>query len=255
MSRLIQYIELGKKYGILKALGICQNLLLKKNIAISIRGIPFLMNPEGSAVYHLLHSIDKLERMVEAIPDDVSGYVLDIGANCGLFSLLTQRRFPSTQIYAFEPSTQLQSILQHNLAQKNIHIVQAVVSDVDDLVELYTNPQSQQTNSILQSSVEVFAETIEVEQVPAMRLDTFLHERGISQVDVIKIDVQGAEKLVLNGAEQSLQETKYLILEVTFLDPGIFETLKEVRSLFPYYKAVGPVLYGADILFSKHPIS
>ncbi len=213
------------------------------------------MNAEAATVYHLLHSIDKLERMVEAIPDDVSGYVLDIGANCGLFSVLTKLRFPSSEIYAFEPSTHLQHVLKRNLAPRNIHVVNAAVSDVDDPVELYTNPQSQQTNSILQSSVEAFAKTIVVEQVPAVRLDTFLQEREIPEVDVIKIDVQGAEKLVLNGAKQSLQKTKYLIIEISFLDPSVFETLKEVRSLFPYYKVIGPVLYGADLLFSKHPIS
>ena len=46
-------------------------------------------------------------------------------------------------------------------------------------------------------------------------IDKILEEKGIEHVDFLKIDVQGAELLVLDGAKKTLQNTEFILLEVS----------------------------------------
>jgi hypothetical protein len=78
-------------------------------------------------------------------------------------------------------------------------------------------------------------------------------EKQISSIDILKIDCQGVESLILKGAVKVLQNTNYLILEISFFDKGVQELLNFVSNYFPYYKVVNPVLLGADLVFSKKP--
>jgi FkbM family methyltransferase len=51
--------------------------------------------------------------------------------------------------------------------------------------------------------------------VPTITLDTYFEAKNISRVDLIWIDVQGAEKLVFEGATELLKVTSYIYLEVS----------------------------------------
>lgn len=72
-------------------------------------------------------------------------------------------------------------------------------------------------------------------------------------IDVLKIDVQGAELDVLKGCQAYLDCTRYLILEVWLRDPNVFELIEYASKYFPYSKYIGPVESGADYIFSKTP--
>jgi hypothetical protein len=55
-------------------------------------------------------------------------------------------------------------------------------------------------------------------KVPSMRLDSFTKQHAIDRIDLLKIDVQGAECRVLTGGMASLRKTKAIILEISFYD-------------------------------------
>jgi hypothetical protein len=79
-------------------------------------------------------------------------------------------------------------------------------------------------------------------------------EKGIKHIDILKIDCQGVESMILSGGENMLNNTDYLLLEITFLDNDVQGLLNQVGKYFPYHKLVNAVMLGADLVFSKKPL-
>jgi len=253
--KFYEIYRLQQKFGLEQSLHIVSQLVKKQPINIIYCGESFSVNPEKGAIYHLLNSVDKIRKMVNIIPLTTCNTMLDIGANCGLFSLYFSKRFPNANIFAFEPSDMLQEIIVSNLESRSIHIVKMAVSNFNGETEFFTSKVSEQTNSLFKKNVELFACEDEVltQKVQTTTLDSFIKKEGIQYVDVIKIDIQGAEYLVMQCAEQTISLANYLIVEISFLDDHVFELITKIRTHFPHYMAINPVLYGADIIFSKKP--
>ena len=110
--KIIEFDKLSRKFGFKQSLSIYYQLLKKdKKIKLDYHDECFFVNAENGTIYHLLNSIDKIIKLVDSIPIEKCTTVLDIGANCGLFSLFTKTRFPDANVYAFEPSDFLQEVL------------------------------------------------------------------------------------------------------------------------------------------------
>ncbi len=248
------YTRILRKYGARSLLRVISSHLRRKDLHFQYKGAEIILNHEAAAIYHMLNSVEKLENLVMAIPEANLEVILDIGANCGLFSLFANMRFPTAKIYAFEPSPQLQTVLTQNIGSRGVEIIKKAVAEKDGIQTLFVNRRSQQTNSLIRDSVTPFADVVEHVEVEAVCLDTFLEQTGINSIDIMKVDVQGAESRVLRGGRRVLDKTKYLILEATFLDRDVFEVIELARQVFPYHRTINPVLFGADILFSKHPL-
>lgn len=229
---------------------------LGKPLRIKIEGVDYYLNPEPVAFYHARNSMSKLVRMVDLISDAQS--IFDVGANCGIFSALCARRFPTASIHAFEPAEALQPILALNCSAPNISVHQLAVSERNEDATLYVNPDSQQTNSLQLSAVEPFlaATKIETETTRCVSIDTFVAEHGIAPIDVLKVDVQGLEGAVLRGAQASMDSVQYLFLEVTWLDlEGVQRILPAAEHYgFSHVAVVNPVYTGADLLFTRQPL-
>jgi FkbM family methyltransferase len=204
-------------------------------------------------LFHVLHSYKQMEKLLAAVPSHDCRYILDLGANCGHFSVVAAEKFPQATIYAFEPSPSLHPILNKNIAGRNIKLVPKAVSDTVGSTKFHINLAGQQTNSILVESVEVFNKKYETIEVPLTTLDVFAAENQIQEIAILKIDCQGVESMILKGGEKILQHTNYLILEVTFLDKDVQGLLNYVLQYFPYYQVVNAVMLGGDLVFSKKP--
>lgn len=256
IKELWQFNKLRKKFGFQQSLNITYQLLQNQNIKVKYGGQSFYVNSEQNAKYHLLNSIDKIIKMVELLPVLKYQNILDIGANCGLFSLFIKSRFPEANVYAFEPSPTLQKILVDNLESKGVYIIPMAISNCIGNTDFFINESSQQTNSLIKKNIEIFGakEKIKKQTIKTITLDVFVKQRNIENVDLIKLDVQGAENLVLQGGEKTLSQTTYLVVEVSFLDDSVFDFIEIVRQYFPYYQVINPVSYGADIFFSKIPL-
>jgi FkbM family methyltransferase len=143
--------------------------------------------------------------------------VLDVGANIGQYTLVAAHAVgPYGQVHAFEPTAEIASELRCNVALnefQNVTINEVAVADSRGEQLLYcTDPGSPGTNTIM-NPVEQPCTTSKVRTVT---LDDYLAERGVSDVDVMKLDVEGAELLVLRGAERLLRGPRapVLLLEV-----------------------------------------
>lgn len=235
---------------------ITYQLLAGRAVSVRLSGFTLVCNREntGSVIYHLLHSLTKLEKMVAEIPLTDCKLILDVGANCGHFSAYAARRFPGAVIHAFEPSIHLHPTIQQNTGRWNVQLHGEALSDKIGEADFFISGVSEQSNSLLKESVVPFANTFSTVKVKTDTLDHFVAANHLTHIDVIKLDCQGAEALILKGGEQALAITKVLLVEVTVLDPNPEEAWQRLRAHFPYHKIVNPVSTGADILFSKVPL-
>lgn len=232
-------------------------LFYKKIIKIKIRGKDFYQNNDDATLYHLINSTTKLERMVDILPNDLNGDIIDAGANNGLFSFLASNKFPKTKIYSIEPSITLQSILKKNFSGLNISLHQCALSEQDGFITLYTSKNSDQIGSIIIDNVKAFEKNdsnIISSKVEAYSIDTFILKNNITKIAVLKIDIQGAEFEILQNSKQLFCITEIVIIEMMFIETTIFKLIDLMKNHFKYYAVINPVSYGADILFSKNNI-
>lgn len=133
--------------------------------------------------------------------------VFDVGANIGYYTLLAARAVgPSGRVYAFEPEPHNFELLTRNIAENgftNVWPVNAAVSNKAGAVRLHLDDANFGAHSFEAGSVPTpSGRSVEVETV---RLDDFVEQaRSFEAGILVKIDVQGAEALVVEGGSRLL---------------------------------------------------
>jgi len=129
---------------------------------------------------------------------------VDVGANVGYFSVLASRLVGAKgQVYAFEAAADNFALLQRNLAAngcQNVAAQQVAAADVDGEALLIRKPDAGHHTLIGASR-----EGGDTEVVKCARLNSLL---PLVQPAMVKIDVEGAERLVLQGAEEWLRTSE-----------------------------------------------
>ncbi|WP_457105750.1 FkbM family methyltransferase [Methylobacterium sp. P5_C11] len=122
---------------------------------------------------------------------------LDIGANIGAYALCVAAfSGPAARIVAVEPQPDVFDRLTYNIAQNPFHTVKAVACAVADKageLTLFIDPRNRGESSLRIVGTNEGARIT----VPAVTLLDLLRSEGLSRVDAIKLDVEGAEDLIL----------------------------------------------------------
>lgn len=133
----------------------------------------------------------------------------DIGANAGYFALVGSTRVGATgQVVAFEPSPLFAAMVQRNVELnhlRNVCLSRSAVSNSNGTTRFVlesVGANSHLADTPLQHAKSAPEEEIEVN---VTTLDSYVSENGVSP-DVIKIDVEGAELMVLEGARDTLSK-------------------------------------------------
>ncbi|MBV8129429.1 MAG: FkbM family methyltransferase [Planctomycetaceae bacterium] len=153
------------------------------------------------------------------------GYVVfDVGANQGyftrLYSLLVGRH---GRVYAFEPVPTTFRVLQERMAEQqvipNIDLINVALADTSGTAVMYLPGQNDVEASLLPHRGVGSWRTADPPatfQCRQIRLDDFVRDRGLTRLDFLKCDVEGAELLVLRGATDTLKQFQpVLYLEVS----------------------------------------
>lgn len=126
---------------------------------------------------------------------------VDVGANVGIYSLFVAKLVgPDARIVAVEPQPQLYDRLMHNIAFNPgvpIDAIPVAVSDRDGAARLFLDPHNEGEASIR----FIMSSDVEATQinVPARSLHSLLRAQGLTRVDALKLDVTGAEDIILTG--------------------------------------------------------
>jgi FkbM family methyltransferase len=137
-----------------------------------------------------------------------NGWVIfDVGANIGDYSLLLTEVFrDQAQIYSFEPSVKTYRKLSENTAGKvkgSLH--NFGFGDTPSRTTLYSDTDASGLASVYKRKLDHFnIDMNRTEEIEIRTLESFCAENDIKQIQFLKIDVEGHEKKVLDGAKQMI---------------------------------------------------
>lgn len=162
--------------------------------------------------------------------------VVDAGAQIGYYSVLFGKLVGSKgKVFAFEPDTRNFEILAKNLRVnklKNVKPVRAALADFVGTRRFFTNPVNRGASSFTSPEIDGVISS----NVAVTTLDEFF-KKTTPNIDFLKIDVEGAEHLVLRGAKTILEQSKLLMLLEFF--PGAGKVEGEGLNLLKYLYYLG----------------
>lgn len=154
--------------------------------------------------------------------------VIDVGANIGQWSTALLLFHPDAQILAIEPNPMAATQLKDNLSNApSVSIVEAAAGSSSRQGELFVQPLHGMS-TLYPSYGDDFNNlvTVNIQAVDDMADEAF----GTAVIDLLKIDVEGAELDVINGSRRALERTRYLVVEVS-LARGPVNALELLRRL------------------------
>lgn len=173
------------------------------------------------------------EKLIKKLVTSETPVIFDIGAHHGESIQFLKKLFEKSFIYSFEPDPDSFKTLSSK-AVRGVNYYNLALSDADGRSTFYRNKVSH-TNSLLKVNLKskdsigitaakvnddkLYMSEFNIEfQVNTTRLDSFAKLNFINNVDLLKIDVQGAESNVLKGGKEILKKTTVVILEINFFD-------------------------------------
>jgi len=147
--------------------------------------------------------------------------VIDVGANAGQFSSAIRCFLPEAQIYAFEPLPDCYEALCRRLANRDrfqgfCTAVGAESGEVTFWRSEFSKSSSVLPMTKLHKEAFPWSKGATELKVPQCRLDDCLANMQLARNVLLKIDVQGYELQVLQGAGELLDEVKYALVEASF---------------------------------------
>jgi FkbM family methyltransferase len=177
--------------------------------------------------------------------------VVDIGANVGHYTITLARRIgPSGRVIAFEPDPRNMSLLRRSLRSNglaNVVCEQVAILDRARTATLYLSTMNYGDHRVFDSrdddrlNMGVSRARIDV---PGVALDDYLEERGI-RVNLVKLDIQGAELIALPGMKRTLADPE-VILFFEFWPHGLRQAGSNPRDLLDRLLDLGRLLFEID---------
>jgi FkbM family methyltransferase len=135
--------------------------------------------------------------------------ILDLGANIGMASVYLHRLFPEAEFACIEPSPQNTPLLKQALALNGIRgrVFEAAVGDEEGTVDLHLSAAPDCT------SIYPGQDVLDVVRVPQVSVPHVLREMGWDSLDVVKIDIEGAEKMVFTQNNSWLHNVRIIVGE------------------------------------------
>lgn len=185
------------------------------------------------------------------------GIIFDVGANIGLVTSTMLRLFPRAQVHAFEPTVTMVETLRRRLSHdQRVLINQVAVSDTDGAATFHVDNTTHGggSNSLFNHSAH-FAVRSRVDrykavQVQTVTLDQYARSRNIDHIDILKLDIEGAELLALHGAQVLIEKhaVDFIASEIRFIEDYVGQPLflDLVSYLEPFGYTVFNVYDSAD---------
>ena len=189
----------------------------KKSVTIDDHFI--LLDPRDSlrlSVYGVYEPFESQLIQQETNPGSV---VVDIGANIGYYTLMLARRVgESGRVFAFEPDPTNFALLKKNVeanGYRNVVLEQKAVSNATGKLKLYMSDESAGDHRIYDTG-----DARRMIEIEAITLDDYFAQQGIA-VNCIKMDIQGAEWVALQGMSALLSQTGHVKLFMEYWPSGL----------------------------------
>lgn len=166
--------------------------------------------------------------------------VFDVGANVGDYSLNIQGLFPSAKIFAFEPVAETYSILQKKCKKTKIKTYNLGLGEKNGESKIFYDGGGGclKTASIFgEVEKKLKKSVIHSEKIKMVTIDSFVNKNKIEKIDFLKIDVEGNELSVLNGARKMISDKKISIIQFEFNEMNLVSkaTFRDFEILLKDY--------------------
>ncbi|KAF4954488.1 hypothetical protein FGADI_5267 [Fusarium gaditjirri] len=204
--------------------------------------LQLLETPEGISFYHQGEEearwiFDEIftQRCYDTVKLSGKPVIIDAGANIGLYTLFAKKNYPEAQVLAFEPARESGSIFNRNISLhklSGVELHECALGSKNETKMLTFFPNTP-TNSTICSDggkqwLELIADNVSNEVADKMRenarqapvqvrrLSEFLRDRDdITNVDLLKIDIEGGELDVIEGLDEDhLLSVKNIVMEL-----------------------------------------
>jgi FkbM family methyltransferase len=148
-------------------------------------------------------------------------YIVDLGSNIGVTALLWASRYPNARIACVEPDAENFELLRRNTAflGDRCRLLRTAVSDADGEVTFYRSTSVFFWSSSIRR--DIASGDVATVKVPCATLGTVFRQTGFPRVDLLKMDIEGAEEQVLGAASRWGFTPRYMVAELH--DPYTYE--------------------------------
>lgn len=155
-----------------------------------------------------------IDNVYDTYPIAPTDTIVDIGGHIGSFSVKASKLAHSGKVFTCEPFPSTFNVLQKNTTScPNVLLNQIAISNRNGKDTFYFSAQNPAENSLVRKTDNVI-------EVPLMTLGDFFQQQGITSVDLMKVDCEGAEYDIIFSAVDQLHKIRKLVMEVH--EPGFF---------------------------------
>ncbi len=183
--------------------------------------------------------------LMEALNQKIfnSKICIDIGANIGITTIWMARN--CEKVYSFEPEINNIIRFKENLEANhitNVELIQKAISDTKGELEL----------NILESyghhslGKVATSKIIGSQKVDVITLNEFCLENNISEIDFMKVDVEGFEIEVLNGAKELFVKKAIKLVAFEISEVPLKSLNKTEKDIFDFFKSVNYDIFNLD---------
>jgi FkbM family methyltransferase len=181
--------------------------------------------------------------------------VVDVGANVGTWALMAAEVFTEATVYALEvvPMT-AEELRTRTAAEPRIRGFAFGLADHTGALTLRYNPAASTHSTFTEYPHGWVGERIECSVV---RGDEFLAREGIERVDFLKLDVEGAEHLVLQGLEEALSQRRIRFVQFEYGRVNILThfLLRDFYALFAKHGYVVGKIFPDHVDFREYDLN
>jgi len=218
--------------------------------------------PQGKTLYleaRESESFSRLQRLV-SILEIATPTIFDVGANIGQSIEKFRQVWPDSTMHSFEPNPSIFQQLADRWNQiKGVTLQQLALTDKKERLPFYATRVSEASSLLCPTERMRRISTehkydFDIIEIQSDTLDHYCQDRNVLNIDILKIDVQGAELSVLKGSQLLLEREaiKLIYLETTFAD--CYDGQTQFSDLLSYLHHQGKYLLWdiTPFLYTRH---
>lgn len=183
-------------------------------VTLIINGAKVRLRMSGPDIHVAITSLgEEFSALHDYLPESFDGIVLDAGGFIGTAALKFSTMFPNATIVTVEPSRDNFSLLERNVSnvESIISINAALVPVANGKLKLLNRGTGAWGYTVVAPKDNPLAEAID--EVDTISLEQ-IHKRFNRPIGVIKLDIEGAEKAILNSSCPVLERSEIVVAEL-----------------------------------------
>jgi FkbM family methyltransferase len=185
-------------------------MLLNRPVTFSFDGVPVSLEPRGAVAGNLWAGLGSERNEISFILSVLEPGMIffDVGANAGVFAISAAKKIGGNGVFAFEPCSSTCELLKRNLLLNrlaDVNVVQMALGDSVGVGMLQVNAPGKDGLNTLGQATHPGSKVVGQESVRITTADVFMKDHKIPRVDVMKVDIEGAELMMFRGARELLE--------------------------------------------------